>query len=654
MKKWILTALCFGAAWMCESVQAQSSDKRVLFSVEGRSVSVDEFLAVYNKNNYSQQKPTASDMKEYLDLYVRFKLKVNEAYQQGLDTSEKFKKELDNYRNQLAQPYLRDKETSQALVKEAYDRMLEEVKASHIMVRVAENASPKDSAAAFKKIQGIYQRLQKGEDFNQLAAQASEDPSAAENQGDLGFFGAFRMIYAFEDQAYKTTVGQYTKPFRTQFGYHILKVHARRPAQGEIRAAHLMLLTRTTDSDSIRENTRKRIMEIHKKIKAGESFEALVAQYSEDPSTQQQGGVLPWFGTGRMVPMFEATAFALANDGDISEPVQTPYGWHIIKRIERRGLPPFEKMKAEIEAKIARDARANLNKSNLIAKLKTEYSFKEDAAARQQVFSKVVDSLFTQGKWKADSVWKKNAVVFSFADKKMMQSDLAKYLQANQYGSSGSDIGIYLLKTYNRWVEETVLAYEDSRLEQKYPDFKALLQEYREGILLFDLTDQLVWSKAVNDTDGLKSWFQANQNNYLWKERADVTIYQFANAEQAAKGRKLLGKKGTTDDVIATTLNESNPLNVKISSGKFEKGVQEVVDKTEWKLGLSKNIEQNGSVFIVKVNAILPPGPKALTEIRGLATSDYQNYLEKSWIESLQKRYQVVINQETLNSILPK
>jgi len=640
--------LCFTNSY------GQKADDRVLFSVDGRSVGVEEFLTVYNKNNYTQKTATAADLKEYLDLYIKFKLKVNEAYSLGLDTTEKFRKELDNYRNQLAQPYLRDRETSQALVKEAYERMQKEVRASHIMIKVAENASPKDSLAAYKKIQAVYQRLQKGEDFNTLAQSVSEDPSAAENQGDLGYFSAFRMIYPFEQTAFTTAPGQFSQPFRTQFGYHVLKVHDIRPAAGEIHTAHLMLLTRNTDSDSVMQNTKKRIFEIHKKLKNGENFEALVAQYSEDPSTQNQQGVLPWFGTGRMVPMFEATAFALAKDGDISEPVQTPYGWHIIKRLERRGIPSFEKAKGDIEAKINRDARANLYKSNLIAKLKAEYGFKEDLKARQAVFAKVVDSLYTNGQWIADSVWKNNQVVVGFADIKLKQSDLAKHLQANQYGSQGSDVGIYLLKSYDKWVEEQILTYEDSRLEKKHADFRALLQEYREGILLFDLTDQLVWSKAVNDTDGLKAWFAENQANYSWNDRADVTIYQFANAAQAAKGRKLLKKKKNTDDIIVKLMNEDSPLNVKISSGKFEKGSNEVVDKIELKTGLSQDVNHNNAVYIVKVNALLPAGPKALNEVRGLATSDYQNYLEKSWIESLTAKYKVVVNQETLNSILPK
>jgi len=640
--------LCFTTSY------GQKSDDRVLFSVDGRSVGVEEFLTVYNKNNYSQQKATAADMKEYLDLYIKFKLKVQEAYIMGLDTTEKFRKELDNYRNQLAQPYLRDRETSQALVKEAYERMQQEVRASHIMIKVAENASPKDSLAAYKKIVAVYQRLQKGEDFNTLAQTISEDPSAAENQGDLGYFSAFRMIYPFEQTAFNTEPGQYSKPFRTQFGYHVLKVHDMRPAVGEIRTAHLMLLTRNTDSDSVMQNTKKRVFELYKKLKTGENFEALVAQYSEDPSTQSQQGVLPWFGTGRMVPMFEATAFALSKDGDISEPVQTPYGWHIIKRLERRGIPAFDKAKVDIEAKINRDARANLYKSNLITKLKTEYGFKEDLKARQVVFGKVVDSLYSTGQWLAEPNWKNNQVVVSFADVKLKQADLAAHLQTNQYGVQGSDVGIYLLKTYDKWVEDRILAFEDSRLEQKHADFRALLKEYREGILLFDLTDQLVWSKAVNDTDGLKAWFAENQGQYRWNDRADVTIYQFANAAQAAKGRKLLKKKSNTDDVIVKLMNEENPLNVKISSGKYEKGSNEVVDKIEWKVGMSPDMAQNNAIYIVRVKALLPAGAKDLNEVRGLATSDYQNYLEKSWLETLTAKYKVVVNQETLNSILPE
>jgi peptidyl-prolyl cis-trans isomerase SurA len=651
MKKLLFLSLMF----LCSApalVLAQN-DERVLFSVNGDAVSVHEFLTVFNKNNYSKKEATAADLKEYLDLYVKFKLKVQEAYALGLDTSAKFKRELDNYRTQLAQPYLRDKESNEALLLEAYERTRTERRASHIMIRVEENAPAADSLAAFKKATQIRERILKGESFSTLARELSEDPSAKDNAGDLGFFSAFRMIYPFEDMAYKTKIGQISPVFRTQYGYHILKATDERPARGEIRVAHLMLVIKNTDTDSIKAQTQKRIQELYKKIKAGENFEQLVAQYSEDPSSSTNKGLLPYFGSGRMVAEFEEAAFGLKKDGDLSEPILTPYGWHIIKRIEIREVPLFEQAKADLEARIARDARANINKTNLLNKLKAEYKFTENLKARQAVVKGIKEGDYRENEWKpADFV--KDEVVMSFGDKKFNQSDLVRLYQAKQPLLMSGDFNIFLEKTYQTWVEEQLLAYEDSRLETKFEDFRALMKEYREGILLFDLTDQMVWSKAVTDTTGLQEFHAANGSKYMYKARVDADIFTVIDAKTAKSIRKAAGSKKNTNEKLLATHNKKNPLTLKINSGKYEAGNNAVVELFEKKTGVSDVKEHNGQFVFVRINALLEPSVKPLSEIRGLVTSDYQQHLEREWIKDLESRYKVVVNSDTFNSILPK
>lgn len=651
MKKLLfLSLLLLGSTTVM--VKAQN-DERVLFSVNGDAVSVHEFLTVFNKNNYSKKEATTADLKEYLDLYVKFKLKVQEAYALGLDTSAKFKRELENYRGQLAQPYLRDKESNQALLLEAYERTRTERRASHIMIRVEETASPADSLAAYKKAAQIRDRLLKGEDFNKLARELSEDPSAKDNAGDLGFFSAFRMIYAFEDMAYKTKIGQISPVFRTQYGYHILKATDERPARGEIRVAHLMLVIKNTDTDSIKAQTEKRIQELYKKIKAGENFEQLVAQYSEDPSSSTNKGLLPYFGSGRMVAEFEETAFGLKKDGDISEPVLTPYGWHIIKRIEIRTVPLFEQAKADLEARIARDTRANINKANLLAKLKAEYGFTENAKARQAIVKQMNENDYRENVW-APADPAKDEMVMSFGDVKRKQSDLIKLFLAKQPLLMSGDFHIFLEKTYQNWVEEQLLAYEDSRLESKYEDFRALMKEYKEGILLFDLTDQMVWSKAVTDTTGLQAYHADNGSKYMYKERIDADIFTVIDEKTAKKIQKAAAKKKNTNDKLLATYNKKNPLTLKINSGKYEIGSNVIVSLFEQKTGISDVKAHNGQFVFVRINGLLPPSTKPLNEIRGLVTSDYQQYLEREWIKDLEARYKVVVNTDTFNSILPQ
>ncbi|MFN3528554.1 MAG: peptidylprolyl isomerase [Bacteroidia bacterium] len=629
-------------------------DNRVLFSVNGDVVTAQEFMTVYNKNNYSQKAPTAADLQEYLDLYIRFKLKVQEAYANGLDTTTKFTRELANYRAQLAQPYLRDKESNAALLQEAYARTTTERRASHIMVRIEENAPAADSLAAYQKAVAIRERLMKGEDFASLARELSEDPSAKDNAGDLGFFSAFRMIYPFEDMAYKTKIGDISPVFRTQFGYHILKATDERPARGEIRVAHLMLVIKNTDNDSLRTNAERRARELYKKVQAGESFEQLVAQYSEDPSSASNQGLLPYFGTGRMVPEFEEAAFALQNDGDISAPILTPYGWHIIKRIDYRPVPAFEQAKGDLEARIARDSRANINKSRLIEKLKQEYKFTENIKARNQVFAGINEQDYRDNSWEMPEFKKQNELVFSFAEQSYRQRDLADYLKSQQGMIMSADFNIFLNRSYNKWIEEELLKYEDSRLEEKHDDFRLLMKEYREGILLFDLTDQMVWSKAVTDSAGLQAFFEANSASYMYNERLDADIFTAIDEKTAKSVRKAAGKKKNTNEKLQSATNKQNLLALKIKSGKFEKASQEVLDKIAWVPGLSPIVNHNGQFVFVRVREVLPPSVKPLNEIRGLVTSDYQQHLEREWLKELENKYKVIVNQETFNSLLPK
>jgi peptidyl-prolyl cis-trans isomerase SurA len=354
-----------------------------------------------------------------------------------------------------------------------------------------------------------------------------------------------------------------------------------------------------------------------------------------------------------MVPEFEEAAYALQNNGDVSAPVLTAYGWHIIKRVDLRSIPAFEQARADLESRIARDSRANINKANLLAKLKKEYKFTENAKARSAVFATIVDTTYRNGNWQPTE-FKKNEVVVSFADRKYTQSDLAAYLKTQSGLLMSADLAIFLNNTYQKWVDDQLLAYEDSRLEDKHADFRALMKEYREGILLFDLTDQMVWSKAVTDTDGLSSFYASQGDKYMYKERVDADVYTLSDAKSAKSLRKEIGKKKNTHEKLLAKYNKTNPLGLKISSGKFEKGALPVLDKVEWKAGTSDVIENNGQFVVVRIKEVLPPSVKPLNEVRGLVTSDYQQFLERNWISELENKYQVVINRETFNSILPQ
>jgi peptidyl-prolyl cis-trans isomerase SurA len=625
-------------------------DTRVVFQLGGKDVTVSEFLAVFNKNNTQKTPPTEQEVRQYLDLYIKFKYKVADAYSRGLDTSEKFINELAGYRSQLAQPYLNDKETTEALLKEAYDRSKKEVRASHILVLCKENASPKDTLEAYKKIMALRDRVLKGEAFDQVAGESSEDPSAKENKGDLGYFSAFKMIYSFEDQCFKTKEGMVSMPFRSEVGYHIILVKGSRPARGEIRVAHIMTMARRGNPDSLIQDAKRRIEEISAQLKNGANFAEMAKKYSDDASTMDRGGELAPFSTGKMVPEFEDAAYALAKDGDVSGIIQTEYGFHIIKRISLSPVPEFEKMKADLQAKINRDARSYRNRDVKISKIKAEYGFFESPAEKKKALA-MIDSNFFKETWKKDALKANKSALIRLGDSVYTMEDWGRFIDENQLVSSEGNALEAREQLYKNFVSTLALEYENSQLETKYIDFKNLMREYREGILLFDLSDQMVWGKAVTDTNGLKAYYEKHKMEQQWKDRADVQIFACqseAIAKKLAKGLKK-GKKAV--EILMMEANAENALAVKQTSGKLEKGSNPALNAVTWEKGLKPVINLEGVWYVVRINDVIPAGPKELDEVRGIMTSEFQNELELEWLDSLKKKFGLKVNDDVIKTL---
>jgi peptidyl-prolyl cis-trans isomerase SurA len=650
MKKNLLgTAL---ALFIATATFAQIGDNSTLLTVGGDVVTRGEFMTIYKKNNSA---PTAISVTDYLDLFINFKLKVKEAKDLGLDTAKTFSSELRGYRKQLATPYLTDKEVNDKLLTEAYDRSKKDVRAAHILIKCDAEALPKDTLIAYKKALSLRDRVLKGEDFNKLAEQFSDDPSSKENKGDLGYFTVFNMVYPFETAAYSTQKGQVSMPVRTRFGYHLIKVEDMRDAQGTIHTAHIMVKLPKDAKQADIDAAKLKIDEVYTKLKAGEKFDDLAAKYSDDKASAKKGGELPWFGTGRMVPEFETAAFKLNADGDYSEPILTQYGWHIIKRLEKKGVASFDDVKVEFKSKIGKDSRAEKSKTSLVNKIKAEASFKEDRKMLLD-FNKAIDSTIYDGNWKTDKAAALTKVIFNLGNKNYTQADFAKFIATRQT-KRAKDVSIQSLVNtmYDKFVEESALTYEDSQLESKYPAFRDLLNEYRDGMLLFEITDKKVWSKAVEDTLGLKGYYDANKNNYMWGERADVTIFKFANKEVAERFRKYMkknAKNNPTNDQILKEMNKTSQLDLQIEEGIYSKKDNETVDKVSWVAGtMSADIDAEKSIIIVRVNKVLAPSPKSIAEARGLITADYQNYLEKEWIGMLRKKYTVTVDKAVLDTI---
>jgi peptidyl-prolyl cis-trans isomerase SurA len=524
----ILILFTFIAVVSCKT--ATPTETANLGTIAGTPIAIEDFKYVYEKNNNGKLY-TDSSLKAYMDLYVNFRLKVKEAEAEGLDSSKTFQAEFAGYKKQLAQPYLTEKDVSDKLISEAYERLKEEVRASHILIMCKPDADPRDTLIAYNKIKNLRDKTLKGEDFATLAYVNSEDPSAKTNKGDLGYFTALQMVYPFEEAAYNTPKGSVSNIIRTRFGYHVLKVTDRRASQGEVRVAHIMIRYTAENSKEDSITAIKKIDELYTKLKEGENWSTLTKAFSEDLQTRDKDGELPWFSTGRMLPSFEEAAYGLKNQGDYSKPIQTPYGWHILKLIDKRGLGSFEELKPSLTQKVNKDSRSELNKKYFIEKIKKDNHFKENIA-NVNATKLSIDSSLVKGTFKyANNPKDAKLVLFTIEKDKYSKESYLKYVALKHKKRTDISPIVYADQLYQQFVDESNLQWEENHLESKYIEYRMLVKEYRDGILLFDLMDKNVWTKAVEDTVGLKKFFETYSQNYQWKERANAVIVS-ANTKQ--------------------------------------------------------------------------------------------------------------------------
>lgn len=514
-----------------------------IIKVGNKITSPEEFKYVYEKNNQNSDSAySLKNINEYLNLYTNFRLKVAEAESLGYDTVGTFIKELDGYKKQLAQPYLKEKGVNERLIKESYERLKENVNASHILIRLAEDAEPKDTLVAYNKIMEIRDRVVKGEDFGKLAVEFSQDPSAKDNKGNLNYFTALQMVYPFEQAAFNTKVGDVSMPVRTKFGYHILKVNNRRPSQGTVVVAHIW--ARYSDEQEKQDSIEavKKINEIYKRLQKGEKWDELCNQFSDDSRTAKTGGVLAEFGVAQMVPSFEDAAFGLKKAGEYTKPVRTPYGWHIIKLLEKKPLAPFETMEPTLKTKVSKDSRSDLTKLEFLKRIKVEDKFIENKNNLEVVFA-MADSNLANGAWSYDEKSPKATLpIFTINNKPYLAGEFFKYVKTKQRAKKGHTPRFLMEELYKEYADNSVISYEEANLETKYPEYKMLVKEYRDGILLFQIMDENVWNKAVQDTAGQRKYFENNKESYKWAERVEATVYNCANKEILEKVKEYIKK----------------------------------------------------------------------------------------------------------------
>jgi len=480
-------------------------------TVAGRDVEAGEFIRMYNK---SLDPGINFDLNEYLEQFVAFKLKVADAMALGYDTAREFSIELEGYRSQLAQGYLTDPDIKEDLLKKAWERSLVEINASHILVLIGQGAGPEDTLMAYTKALAARERLLNGESFETVAKETSDDRSVVINKGNLGYFTVFQMISQFEDAAYDLAPGALSMPVRTRYGYHLIKVNDRRPSKGKVKVAHIMKSFPPGSDKPAEEKAYNGIIEIYEKLCKGGSFSDLAIEYSDDVESAQNGGEMNWFGAGEIISEFTEAAFALKDTGSFSEPVRTPYGFHIIKLLAKRPHGTYEETKPWLESKLNPSYLNAAGKKSFVSRLKKEYGFRVNTAAYTW-FVRNTDSLIIMGIEDYNNKKKPKGFIYSFAGYKKPVSEFASYLEKHGSVAKAGNPARYVGDCLEEISSDDLIAYENSLLETKYPDFRYLMNEFHDGILLFNISSEKIWNKAQEDSAGLMNYYELNKNNYL-------------------------------------------------------------------------------------------------------------------------------------------
>lgn len=638
-----------GLFLVASSAFAQNK-KDILLTIDDRPILASEFKRVYKKNLDLVQEESQKSVDGYLKLFVDYKLKVAEAYEQGFHESQSYREDFAKYEEQLSRNYIFEDKVTSELAKEAYERGLEEIDASHILIRVNYGAVPQDTLAAYNKINAIRDRAVAGEDFATLALENSEEPNIEKTSGHLGYFTAFALVYPFETAAYATPVGSVSDIVRTQFGYHIIKVHDRRKKAAEITVSHIMISTRDTTKSY---DARERINEIYALLKQGESFESLAKQYSDDKNSGKQGGKLKKFSKGDLrSEKFEEAAYKLENPGEISMPVLSNFGWHIIRLEEKHPLPTYEEKKEMLERRVKEGSRSKIVTNAVKNKIKEKFGFVKVESYLPYFNTFVSDSILAR-KWDYDTILpSENKKLFTIGNEQdVFFADFAKYIYKRQFKSRTYRNKITMLADYYDEFETLELkTYFRKKLEADNKEYAAIISEYRDGLLIFDVMGKNVWRKAKKDSVGQKEFFEKHRNQYMWKQRVDASIIG-ATKEEMIKQVDAMLKEGKTAKEIREALNSIKEVNVLLTEGTFEVGRRELPKGFVAEKGISKIYSENDSFIIVVVNEVMAAAPKEFEETKGRVISDYQTYIEETWMAGLREKFKVEVNEKTLKRI---
>lgn len=616
------------------TANAQQQDT-VLMRIDGEPVPASEFEQVYLKNIDLVADDSQKDLEAYLELFKNYKLKIAEAKSLKYQDRPELKRELQGYRDQLADSYMTDAPVTEALVKEAYEHLVNEVRASHIMIALPESSTPEDTLQAWDKINTLRGQLLNGADFVRLAHAESEDPSVRSNAGDLGWFSAFKMVYPFEKAAYDTPVGSISPIIRTRYGYHVLKTTDKRKSKGEVEVAHIMVAPGDTLTDP-----EARINDIYTKLKQGESFESMAERYSDDARTAKLGGRIGRFGFGALSsPVFEAHAFALEEPNAISKPFKSQLGWHIIKLIQKYPVQSLEEIRPQLENKIKNDSRAQIVDDALMTKLDTMYSTAADTVVVKQLYGKNASRI------------NKDAMVFRIADSIFSVKDFQNYLGENMLQpvndaiSNENNVQNWQ-QAFKKFKYSAFKEYYRQHLSESNPEYSQIIREYEEGILLFALMEDTIWNAAKQDSTGLQVYFDEHRQDYAQPLRYDVDLATTTDPAFAKRVRKML-MSGKNANEITNKLNTDTEVKVFFTSASLVPGDILLPKEYEAKEEISEiyTMGKEQTIVVLKKKE-MGADVVRFEDVKGRVINDYQHYLEKKWLAELAHKHTVQVDQK--------
>lgn len=627
-------------------MQATGQDESLL-TIDGKSINKEELIYLISKGQVSEAPASGMSREEFeenLELFINYKLKVREAESQGLDKTDEFTREFDSFKENLKSPYLIKNSLEEGELRKAYSRMQEVIRASHILFQFPPNAGKEDSLIVLKMALKVRDEINKGGDINELAVEYSEDPSAKANKGDLGYFTALQMVQPFEDAAFSLKPGEVSDPVMTNFGYHIIKVTDKRPNPGQVRVSHI--LVRINEEDPNAEDlARRKVADIYKEIqKESTIWEDIVKDYSEDPSSSQNGGILPWFSVGSMIPEFELAAFSLTEIGEVSPPIRTKYGYHILRLEEKKPIDSFESLEDNIRSKIMRDSRSTMIQSQVMAIQKARYNFVENESSVANLENELKTFTKVQIPGAVAAKGLDDQELFTIQGKTYTMNDLVTFIEEDEMSVKTKTT---VFDTwYNRFTASVLNETEDADLLANNKEYQMLLNEYHDGILLFSLMNQEVWQKGIEDSVGQKEFYQKNIKDYQWEDRVNAFIVKILDMKQldAAKGK--LKDQAFSQELIEnfdTNYKTNHPLAYQTEHGLIEYKKHPILSQANMDQNYQE-IEANGHLHLVLLGERIPSGPKKFHETRGLVIKDYQDEINENLIEQLKLKYPVQVN----------